>query len=90
MSFEIGDSVGTTRCANQNISIFSDGLSEGPEAFAIIMDFDFDNYDANPVVASVAIDDEDDGKSVLFITEVLICYINSFPPLQNSLKKQKP
>ncbi len=65
VTFEMDDSVGRTRCANRNVSIFSDGLAEGPEAFAVIMDFEFASYNADPAVASVAIDDEDDGKSVV-------------------------
>ncbi len=71
VQFEIGDSIGAIRCATQEVSIFSDGLPEGPESFAVLMVFDFTSYYANPAVGLITIADEDDGKSASFRTEVL-------------------
>ncbi len=68
----MNDTVGRTRCANQNVSIFSDGLPEGPETFAISMVFDSSSYDADPAAASVNIDDEDDGKSAVIMIKCLL------------------
>ncbi len=62
VSFEIGDPIGTIRCATQNVSIYSDSLAEGPESFIVIMTLDSSRYESNPVASTVVIDDEDDGN----------------------------